>query len=59
MLPHVHVGRGARLRKVVIDRGVVIPDGLVVGDDPDLDAKRFRRTESGVVLVTQPMVDRL
>jgi glucose-1-phosphate adenylyltransferase len=59
VLPYVHVGRGARLRKVVIDRGVVIPDGLVVGDDPELDAKRFRRTESGVVLITQPMVDRL
>ena len=59
VLPYVHVGRGARLRKVVIDRGVVIPDGLVVGDDPELDAQRFRRTESGVVLITQPMVDRL
>ena len=59
VLPYVHVGRGARLRKVVIDRGVVIPDGLVVGDDPELDARRFRRTESGVVLITQPMVDRL
>ena len=59
VLPHVHVGRGARLRKVVIDRGVVIPDGLVVGDDPELDSKRFRRTEAGVVLITQPMVDRL
>ena len=59
VLPYVHVGRGARLRKVVIDRGVVIPDGLVVGDDPVLDAQRFRRTDAGVVLITQPMVDRL
>jgi glucose-1-phosphate adenylyltransferase len=59
VLPFVHVGRGARLRKVVIDRGVVIPDGLVVGDDPVLDAQRFRRTDSGVVLITQPMIDRL
>ena len=59
VLPHVHVGRGSRLRKVVIDRGVRIPDGLVVGDDPALDARRFRRTDSGVCLVTQPMIDRL
>jgi glucose-1-phosphate adenylyltransferase len=59
VLPYVHVGRGARLRKVVIDRGVVIPDGLVVGDDPELDAQRFRRTDNGVVLITQPMIDRL
>jgi len=59
VLPYCHIGRGARLRKVVLDRGVVIPDGLVVGDDPELDARRFRRTDKGVVLITQPMVDRL
>jgi glucose-1-phosphate adenylyltransferase len=59
ILPQVHIGRGARLNKVIVDRGVAIPDGLVVGDDPDLDARRFRRTDKGVVLITQPMVDRL
>ena len=59
VLPYVKVGRGARLRKVVVDRGVVIPDGLVVGDDPVLDRKRFRRTDNGVCLITQPMIDRL
>ena len=35
------------------------PTGLVVGEDPELDAKRFRRTESGVCLITQPMIDKL
>ena len=59
VLPHCHIGRGSRLRKVVIDRGVVIPDGLVVGDDPVLDGHRFRRTDNGVCLITQPMIDRL
>jgi len=59
VLPYVQVGRGARLKRVVIDRGVEIPEGLVVGEDPILDAKRFRRTESGICLVTQPMIDRL
>jgi glucose-1-phosphate adenylyltransferase len=38
---------------------VRIPDGLVVGEDPELDAKRFRRTESGVTLITKPMIDKL
>ena len=47
-LPYSQIGRGARLRKAVIDSGVIIPDGLVVGEDPELDAKRFRRTENGV-----------
>ncbi len=59
ILPYVDVGRSARLRNVVIDRGVRIPEGLVVGEDHDLDAKRFRRSANGVCLITQSMIDRL
>ncbi|MBB4231276.1 glucose-1-phosphate adenylyltransferase [Rhizobium mongolense] len=59
VLPSVKVGRRAQLKNVVIDHGVVIPEGLVVGEDPELDAKRFRRTESGICLITQPMIDKL
>jgi glucose-1-phosphate adenylyltransferase len=58
-LPYVEIKRGARLRNAVIDRGVVIPPGLVVGDDPEEDARRFRRTDKGVCLITQTMLDRL
>ena len=43
----------------MIDRGCVLPEGLVIGEDAVLDAKRFERSEGGVVLVTQPMLDRL
>ena len=57
VMPYVSVGRGARLKDVVVDRGVIIPEGLVVGEDPVLDAKRFRRTSKGVCLITQPMID--
>jgi glucose-1-phosphate adenylyltransferase len=59
ILPDCDIGRGARLRKVVLDRGVLIPEGLVVGEDPALDGKRFRRTDAGVCLITQPMIDKL
>ena len=59
ILPHCVIGRGARLSKVVVDRGVSIPDGLVVGEDAESDAQRFRRTDNGVVLVTKSMIDRL
>jgi glucose-1-phosphate adenylyltransferase len=38
---------------------VRIPPGLVVGEDPELDAKRFRTTEQGICLITQPMIDGL
>ena len=59
VLPYCHIGRDARLRRVILDRGVKIPDGLVVGDDPVLDGHRFRRTDKGICLITQPMIDRL
>ncbi len=59
VLPYVEIGRSTRLRNVVVDRGVKVPEGLVVGEDPDVDAKRFRRTEKGVCLITQTMIDRL
>ncbi len=58
-MPYVEINRNARLSNVVIDRGVTIPQGLVVGEDPDLDAERFRRTSSGICLITQPMIDKL
>jgi glucose-1-phosphate adenylyltransferase len=57
VMPDVDVGRGARLRNVIVDRGVRIPEGLVVGEDPIADGKRFRRTELGVTLITQAMLD--
>jgi glucose-1-phosphate adenylyltransferase len=59
LLPQVDVARGARLTNVVVDRGVRIPPGLVVGEDPVADAARFRRTAKGICLITQAMIDRL
>jgi len=59
ILPYVDVGRSARLVNVVIDRGVKIPDGLGIGEDAERDMQRFRRTEGGICLVTQAMIDRL
>jgi glucose-1-phosphate adenylyltransferase len=59
VLPDCFIGRNASLSRVVVDRGVRIPERLVVGEDPVLDAKRFRRTEKGVCLITQEMIDRL
>jgi glucose-1-phosphate adenylyltransferase len=59
ILPYASVGRHVRLNKAVIDSEVKIPDGLVVGEDPELDAKRFRRTETGVTLITGPMIEKL
>jgi glucose-1-phosphate adenylyltransferase len=59
ILPYCNIGRSARLKRVIVDSGVRIPEGLVVGEDPELDARRFRRTDNGVCLITKPMIDRL
>jgi glucose-1-phosphate adenylyltransferase len=56
LLPDVHVGRHARLTKVVVDRGCLVPDGLVVGEDPEFDAKRFYRSNGGVTLISADML---
>jgi len=58
LLPYVVVERSARLTNVVVDRGVVIPSGLVVGEDPDEDRKWFRVTDNQVTLITQKMLDK-
>jgi glucose-1-phosphate adenylyltransferase len=58
VLPRCNIARGVRLSKVVVDARVDIPEGLVVGEDPEFDAKWFRRTENGVVLITQPMINK-
>jgi glucose-1-phosphate adenylyltransferase len=57
-LPYAEIGRHARLSRVVIDRGVQVPQALVVGEDPDEDARWFRVTPGGVTLITQDMLDR-
>ena len=59
ILPYCNIGRGARLSRVIIDSGVRIPEGLVVGEDPVLDAARFRRSEKGVCLITKDMIAKL
>ncbi|MCW5662589.1 MAG: glucose-1-phosphate adenylyltransferase [Piscinibacter sp.] len=59
VLPDVTIRRGARLKKVVIDRRCTIPEGLVVGQNAEEDAKRFYRTDNGVVLITREMLAKL
>ena len=59
LLPDVEIGRHARLSRCIVDHGVRIPPGMVIGEDAQEDARRFRRTENGITLVTQNMIDRL
>ena len=57
--PFCIIHRGCRLTKVILDRGVELPRNLIVGENAELDAKRFRRSEGGVTLITKSMLERL
>jgi glucose-1-phosphate adenylyltransferase len=46
-----NVGRHARIRRAIIDKNVVIPEGYEIGFDPENDKKKFTVTESGIVVI--------
>ena len=56
LLPRVSVGRDCRLRRVIVEEGCVLPDGMVVGENREHDAQRFHVTDGGVVVVTPAML---
>lgn len=56
LLPNVDVGRNVKIRRAVIDKNCVIPEGLVVGYDPEEDAKRFHVSKKGITLITPEML---
>jgi len=56
ILPDVEIGEQCRIRKAVLDKGCVVPAGMVVGEDRAEDEKRFYVSEEGVVLVTPEML---
>lgn len=56
ILPKVSIGNNCRLTKVIVDKGCVIPDGTVIGENLEEDSKRFYVTEEGIVLVNLEML---
>ena len=59
LMPGVTIGRRCQLKRCIIDEGCIIPDGMQIGVDPNVDAKRFFITKRGVVLVSQDMLRKL
>jgi glucose-1-phosphate adenylyltransferase len=55
LMEGVDVGRHAKIRRAIVDKGVQIPESFVVGYDPDEDRKRFTVTDKGVVVVPKEM----
>jgi len=56
VLPEVSIGRYCRIRNAVIDKGAIVPDGTIIGENADDDRRRFYRSDNGVVLVTPEML---
>jgi glucose-1-phosphate adenylyltransferase len=56
VLPEVNIARHCRIRKAIIERGCDVPEGTVIGEDLEADAKRFHVSPGGVVLVTPDML---
>lgn len=56
VLPRATIGGDCRISRAIIDEDCVIPDGTVIGEDAEEDARRFVRTEGGVVLVCPHML---
>ncbi|MBW1880012.1 MAG: glucose-1-phosphate adenylyltransferase [Deltaproteobacteria bacterium] len=59
IMGETEIGRGCRLRRTIVDTHCRLPPGLIVGEDPELDAQRFHRTPGGITLVTRPTLEAL
>jgi glucose-1-phosphate adenylyltransferase len=59
LLHRVNVGRRARLTRVVVDSGCTIPEGMIIGEDAQEDARRFYRSANGITLVTADMLAKI
>lgn len=51
----VHVGKGAKIRRTIVDKRVVIPENAQIGFDLEQDGKRFTVSESGIVVIPRMM----
>jgi glucose-1-phosphate adenylyltransferase len=56
ILPDVQIGHGVCLRRAIVDKGCVLPDGLQAGLDAAADRARFHVTERGIILITPDML---
>ena len=56
LLPNVTVSRSATLKRVVVDKNCVIPEGLTVGINAKEDRKNFFVTNKGITLITRQML---
>ncbi len=56
LFENVSVGRHSKLHRTIVDKDVVIPEGMQIGYFPEEDKKRFTVTESGIVVISKRTV---
>ena len=56
ILPKVHIGEHVVLKRTIVDKGCMVPDGLQVGVNPEEDKERFYVSEKGITLITPEML---
>ncbi|HKB58784.1 MAG TPA: glucose-1-phosphate adenylyltransferase [Gallionellaceae bacterium] len=56
ILPRVTIGENVVLKRVIVDKGCTLPNGLQVGADPEQDRARFYVSEKGITVITADML---
>jgi glucose-1-phosphate adenylyltransferase len=56
LMEGVHVGAGARLRRCIVDKNVVVPDWATIGHDHDEDSKHYTISANGIVVVSKGQI---
>ena len=56
ILPEVVIGRNCEIKKAIVEKGCLIPEGTVIGKNREDDEKRFHVSSGGVILVTPDML---
>lgn len=56
IMPGASVAPGAFVSRAIIAPGAHVPDGVVIGQDPELDARCYHLTLGGTTLVTAEML---
>lgn len=59
VLPECDIGRHCRIRRAIIGSGCKVPEGLIIGENAEDDARRFDVSDTGIVLVTKSMLEAL
>jgi glucose-1-phosphate adenylyltransferase len=56
IMPGVRIGRSAEVRNAILDKNVVVPDGVSIGVDPERDRNRYTVTPSGITVVGKGLI---